>query len=97
MYFILTYQLVDNYIEKRTPYRPSHFELVKEFIATGELIMGGAFDDEEQAILVFKVDDEAKIKAFTSRDPYVANGVVDSWAIRKWNMVTGDVIHDSLR
>ena len=41
MYFLLIYDLVDDYIEKRTPYRPQHFEHVKAAQARGEFVMGG--------------------------------------------------------
>ena len=57
MYFLLIYDLVDDYIEKRTPYRPQHFEHIKAAQARGEFMMGGAFDPADQAGLLFKVDD----------------------------------------
>jgi len=64
MYFLLIYDLVDNYIEKRTPYRPQHFEHVKAAQARGEFVMGGAFDPADQAGLLFKVDHTVQKERF---------------------------------
>ena len=54
--------------------------------------MGGAFENQKSALLIFKVDNENVVKEFAQSDPYVINGVVTDWHFEKWNMVTGDVI-----
>jgi len=53
--------------------------------------MGGAFDNQQSALLILTVKDEQIVKNFIQNDPYVINGVVTSWQYEKWNMVTGDV------
>lgn len=42
MYYLLFYTTIDNYIEKRTPYRESHLKLAQQAKENGELIMAGA-------------------------------------------------------
>lgn len=96
MYYIVNYKLHEQYMEKRAAHRPAHFKLIQEYIASGEFLMGGAHDDEEDAVLIFKVDDIERINSFIKVDPYVIHEVATSYTIRKWNMVTGEIKHSSL-
>jgi len=96
MYYIVNYKLHQQYVERRTPHRPAHFKLLKEYIATGELLMGGACDDQRDAIIIFRVEDIARIHDFIEADPYIIHEVAVSYTIRQWNMVTGEVVHSSL-
>ena len=55
MHYLLFYDVVENYAEKRVPYRPEHFALARQFAARGELLLGGAFADPiDGAVLLFK-------------------------------------------
>jgi len=89
MYFLLIYDLVDDYIDKRTAYRPQHFEHVKAAQASGAFVMGGAFDPVDQAGLLFKVADISIVEHFAKTDPYVIGGLVPNWTIRKWSVAIG--------
>ena len=92
-HYLLIYQYVEDYLEKRTPYRPGHFTLAKEAVAAGYLLLGGATENPaDQGILIFKVSDKSIIEDFTSRDPYVKNGIVSSWEIKEWNVVLGSML-----
>lgn len=86
-YFILTYITVTDYIERRAPFREIHLSLATEFEQMGVLIMAGALNPADKAILVFHCDDESFVEDFVSRDPYVKNGLITSWEIRKWDVV----------
>ena len=44
-YFLLYYETVDNYVEKRAPYRAQHLELARDAHARGELLLAGALAD----------------------------------------------------
>ena len=56
----------------------------------GELVMAGAWADPiDGAALIFKVDDPSVIERFVASDPYVTNGLVAQWRIRKWEVVIG--------
>ena len=90
VYLVLEYRLVDDYVERRAPHRAGHFALADEFTARGELVLGGALEDPpDEAVLVFRAADESVAESFVARDPYVANGLVRSWTIRRWRAAAG--------
>ena len=89
MYYILTYELADNYFEAREPVRQLHFNHIQPYLEKGEFLMGGALETAEEAVLIFKTTNKAIIEEFIQKDPYVRSGVVTGWWIRKWNMVVG--------
>lgn len=88
-YFALTYEVVEDFINKRTPFRPSHLKEVREAHARGELIMAGALGDPAGALLVFRAADTTTAENFAKADPYVKNGLVASWKVRPWTVVVG--------
>lgn len=88
MFFVLTYSVSDDYLEKRIPLRGDHLELIKKFHASGELQMAGAFEDTSLGtLLIFKSETKARIEEFVQTDPYYINGLIKSYAIKKWNCV----------
>jgi uncharacterized protein len=90
-YFLLFYETVDNYVEKRALYRPQHLELAREAHARGELLLAGALaDPADGAVLVFRAPDHGAVEDFARRDPYVQNGLVKSWRVRPWTVVIGN-------
>ncbi len=96
MYHLLLYDLVENYLERRAPLREEHLKLAREAQARGELWVAGAFGDPpEGAALVFTTDDPSVAERFAEHDPYVRQGLVRSWRVRKWNVVIGDPARQS--
>jgi uncharacterized protein YciI len=92
MLWALVYDLVDEYIERRAPLRATHLELAQAAHDRGELVLAGALDDPpDRAILVFRTDDPSVVEDFVTGDPYVQQGLVTAWQIRRWNVVVGDV------
>jgi uncharacterized protein YciI len=90
MYYVLLYDVVEDFINRRAPYRTEHLQLVNAAHQRGELIMAGAFAEPvDGAALVFKVNDPAVPQQFAQEDPYVKNGVVKNWRVRAWNVVVG--------
>jgi uncharacterized protein len=88
MHWILFYDLVDDYLERRAPLRQEHLALATQSRERGELILGGALaDPPDGALLVFTADDPAPVERFVENDPYVREGLVTTWRIRKWNEV----------
>ena len=89
-YFILLYDVVDDYLERRQPLRPQHLDLAKSSNAAGELLVAGAFGEPvDGAALVFTT--RASAERFAEADPYVQHGLVTSWRVRKWNVVVGGI------
>jgi uncharacterized protein YciI len=90
MYFLLLYEVVDDYVNMRAPFREEHLKLARDAEARGTLLLGGAYADPvDGAALVFRGDDRSVVEDFVSRDPYVQNGLVKEWRIRDWTVVVG--------
>jgi uncharacterized protein YciI len=90
MYFLLSYDYVENAVERRTPFREAHLALAREASARGELVMAGAFAEPvDGAAFVFRTDDSSVVERFVSADPYVKGGLVRGWRIRPWTVVIG--------
>jgi uncharacterized protein len=90
MYYILLYDVVDDYVNRRAPYREAHLKLVNEAHRRGEIVMAGAFADPvDGAALVFRANDASAATAFAENDPYVRAGLVKNWRVRAWNVVIG--------
>ncbi|MEO6713002.1 MAG: YciI-like protein [Mycobacteriales bacterium] len=89
-YYALEYQLVDDYVVRRTPLRPEHLGLAQAAAERGELVLAGALmEPTDRALLVWSTEDRAPIEAFVEADPYVREGLVTSWTIRPWTVVAG--------
>jgi uncharacterized protein len=89
-YYTLTYEVVDDYVEKRAQYRQEHLGIAKEAHQRGELILAGAIGDPiDGALLVFRADDPSIAEDFARNDPYVLNGLVTRWQVKPWNVVIG--------
>lgn len=89
-YFTLTYEVVDDFVNQRTPFRPAHLKEVREANARGELIMAGALGEPAGALLVFRAADKSVAETFAKADPYVTQGLVTSWSVRPWTVVIGN-------
>jgi uncharacterized protein YciI len=87
MFYMLIYDVVDNYVERRSVLREEHLKLASEYAERGILILGGALADPvDQAVLVFEAESTAPIESFIARDPYVQNGLIRSHRIRPWTV-----------
>lgn len=89
-YFILSYDLTDDYLQRRGAFRAEHLSKLKPLVESGELSLGGALaDPADTAVLVFQGEDDSAARDFAENDPYVLNGLVNSWSVREWTVVIG--------
>lgn len=89
MHYILFYDFVPDYLNKRTPFREDHLKLVREAHGRRELVLAGAYSEPaDGAALVFRSLEAAE--NLVRIDPYVKNGLVTKSYIRKWATVIGD-------
>ncbi len=57
MHYILFYEYVPDYMERRSNFRDAHFAHAKQYVDRGELFLGGAFaNPADGAAIVFKGD-----------------------------------------
>ena len=90
MYHILFYKTVDNYVERRAPYRVEHLAHAQSAHERGELVIAGALaEPADSAVLVFKCDNPKVASEFAGNDPYVKNGLITEWTVRPWSVVIG--------
>src|SRR5689334_20892375 len=90
VHWLLLYDLADDYLERRPEFREQHLGLATAAMARGEFVMGGALlDPVDEAVLVFRGPDESVASRFAESDPYVANGLVTAWRVRRWRVVVG--------
>ncbi|MCI3205518.1 MULTISPECIES: YciI-like protein [Pandoraea] len=90
MHYLLTYDLVDDYLERRGEYRDAHLALAWAATERGELLLAGALESPvDAAALLFEGESPAVAEAFAKADPYVVNGLVKSWRVRPWRTVVG--------
>ena len=88
-YFALTYDVVDDFVNRRMPFRPAHIKEVRDAHARGELVMAGALGEPAGALLVFRAADRATQRI--SRKPIRTSrsGLVRNWQVRPWTVVVG--------
>lgn len=92
MHYLLFYDLVDDYIERRAAHRTEHLRLAREAQDRGELVLGGAFaDPPDTAVLLFQGESPKHAEDFAAADPYVRTGIVRRWWVREWTTVVGDL------
>jgi hypothetical protein len=97
MHYLLFYDVVENYAERRAPFRADHLAHAKQALARGELVLGGAFANPiDGTMLLFKGSSPAAAEAFAMNDPYVTNGLITKWRVREWTTVVGDLAENPL-
>ncbi len=89
-HFLLFYEVVDDYVSRRLPFRSEHLALAKQAANRGELLLGGAFADPvDGAVLLFLGPSREVAESFAIGDPYVQNGLVLKWTVREWTTLAG--------
>ena len=90
-YFALFYEVVDDFVNRRIPYRDEHLKLARAAQARGELVLAGALaQPSDGALLVFRGEQPDAAENFARHDPYVINGLVQRWYVRPWTVVVGN-------
>lgn len=89
-HYLLFYEFVPDYLERRGQYRNEHLRLAWESHGRGELVLGGAYaDPADGALLLFEGESPDVAKRFAESDPYVTAGLVTRWHVRTWTTVAG--------
>ena len=90
MHYLLFYDVVDKYVERRAPFRDAHLAHARKAVDRGDLVLGGALaNPADGAVLLFKGPSPDAAEAFAQADPYVVNGLVTRWRVREWTTVVG--------
>lgn len=98
MHFLLLYDLVPDYLERRGEFRDAHLALAWQSHRRGEMVLGGALTDPtDQAVLLFEGESPEVAESFARADPYVKNGLVSRWRVRGWTTVVGETAATPVR
>ena len=91
-YFALFYdQLVEDFVNRRAPFREEHLRLARESFGRGQIQLAGALaDPADGALLIFRAETAQVAEDFAKNDPYVRNGLVKGWHVRRWSVVIGN-------
>lgn len=90
MHYLLFYDVIPDYAERRGAFRAAHLEHARRAVSRDELVLAGALADPvDGAVLLFHGDSPAVAERFATSDPYVTNGLVTRWRVRCWNTVVG--------
>ena len=91
MHYLLFYDVVHDYAERRTAFRALHLAHARQALERGELVLGGALADPvDGAVLLFTGSSPDIARQFAERDPYVTNGLITRWRVREWTTVVGE-------
>ena len=90
-HWLLTYELVGDYLERRPSHREEHLRLAWEAVERGELVLAGALASPmDKAVLLFSADVADVAERFAAADPYVVHGLAKQWSVREWTTVVGE-------
>jgi uncharacterized protein len=90
MHYLLFYDFVPDYLQRRPRYRAQHLKVAWEAQERGELQLAGALaEPADGAVLLFVGDSPQVAERFAAADPYVLNGLVTRWRVRAWTTVVG--------
>ncbi|MDA4111974.1 MAG: YciI-like protein [Thaumarchaeota archaeon] len=91
MHYLLFYDVVEDYLTRRAQFRTAHLEHLGKAHDRRELVLAGALaEPADGAVLVFSGSKPGAAEEFAKTDPYVLNGLVTTWKVRKWNTVIGE-------
>ena len=86
--YVLKYDYISDYLEKREPYHEGHVDLVKKMVDEGTCLSAGIIGSSPTitgAFLVFV--DEESVNKYTQRDPYMTGGIVTKHSVEEWNVL----------
>ncbi len=90
-YFALFYEVVDDFVARRAPFRDAHLSYAQAAHLRGDLVLAGALaDPADTALLIFQGASPDSATSFAKNDPYVLQGLVKHWKVRPWSVVIGN-------
>ena len=97
-HYLLCYTLSPDYLGRRGEFRAEHLAMAWAASERGELVLAGAVGEPlDTALLLFQGESPEAAERFARSDPYVKNGLVESWRVRPWTTVVGPLAADPVR
>ncbi len=73
--------------EKRKLFREEHLEGIEALEREGRIVLAGPFADKSGSLIVFEAESQEAAKAIAAGDPYVREGVFESYEVRPFKQV----------
>lgn len=90
MHYLLFYDYVADYMERRGAFRTEHLTLAWQAHERGELMLAGVVTEETLgAVFLFQTEAPGAAEAFAAADPYVKHGLVTRWRVQAWQTAVG--------
>ena len=90
MHYLLLYDVVEDYVERRAPFRDDHLRRAWQAQERGELLLAGALaHPTDGTVLLFQGTSPQVAERFAQTDPYVTNGLVTRWRVRDLRRAVG--------
>lgn len=84
---VLTYDYVDDVLERRKPHREAHLDHVRRWSDERSLAIAGATGDPPSGALFVFEGEPAEVEEFAAADPYREAGLIRSASIEPWTVV----------
>ena len=89
-HYLLLLEFGETYEARRPEFRNAHLTKAWAAAERGELVLAGALTDPlDTGVILFKGESKEVVERFVEEDPYVNNGLIQSWRIREWATVVG--------
>ena len=98
MHYLLFYDYAPDYLERRPQFRGDHLALAWAAVERGELVLAGVLAEPvDAAVFFFQCDSAEVVERFVAEDPYVQNGLVTAWRVRRWDTVVGEAAYSPIK
>jgi len=89
-HYLLLLEFGETYEARRPEFRNAHLTKAWAAVERGELVLAGALTDPlDTGVILFKGESKEVVERFVKEDPYVNNGLIQSWRIREWATAVG--------
>jgi uncharacterized protein len=90
MHYLLFYEFVPDYLQRRAQFRDEHLRLAWAAQERGELLLAGALAEPvDSGVLLFNCSSPEIPQRFAAADPYMLNGLIARHSVRPWTTVVG--------
>ncbi|HEX2912045.1 MAG TPA: YciI family protein [Chloroflexia bacterium] len=77
---------VPNLAARQQPYWDEHAEFMDRLFETGQILLGGPFDDGSGALLIIRVENEQAAQTIFEDDPWTVKDIQDKGEVKAWQI-----------
>jgi uncharacterized protein len=90
MHYLLFHEKAPDHLARQNSLQAAHLAHVEGAIRSGDVVLAGSLADpvDGAALLLFQAESPVVAETFAAKDPYVINGIVDRWHVRKWDIIS---------